>query len=405
MSEHPSEFDDFVRTIHLDELCEAAARCRDGIPCCLGPHIIGGFNVVYELIFSDEIVWMARIPLPYNCFQPEEVSASYAATLRYLKKFSTIPVPEVFAYNAQSNPENLVNATYILMERLPGHQLPVLERKSFEPDLKDVALAEKVHRQLTSVILQLASLKFDKIGSLQENPEGNFFIGPYIDPSSTAYPKHRAKTYQSLIPEHKGPFSSISSWDNAMAELNRQTALGDPEDEEYRAETVADYEILAEFSDRIVVKEFSHGPFVINHSDLTVQNILVDDEFNITGILDFPGTVVPVPSLCVFPWLFSDNISGLIPDRDAYLKIFLKEECQFPSSALRSSKIRGELMQSAITREQFELGLLGPYTSLVLPKLFKAIHKRPFESDVEYRRIASTRTWFKQLFPSWVNGL
>ena len=35
-----------------------------------------GFNVVYELVFSDDVVWMARIPLPYNCFQLEDVSAS-----------------------------------------------------------------------------------------------------------------------------------------------------------------------------------------------------------------------------------------------------------------------------------------------------------------------------------------
>lgn len=41
------------------------------------------------------------------------------------------------------------------MERLPGYQLPLLEEASLEPDLRDVARAEKVHRQSTDVILQL----------------------------------------------------------------------------------------------------------------------------------------------------------------------------------------------------------------------------------------------------------
>lgn len=114
-----------------------------------------GFNVVYELVFLGNVVWMARIPPPYNCFQAEDVSASYAAMLKYLKRHSTIPVPTVFAYCLYSSSENKVNATYILMEQLPGHQLAPLERKDFDPDPEDLALARKLHQQLADVILQL----------------------------------------------------------------------------------------------------------------------------------------------------------------------------------------------------------------------------------------------------------
>lgn len=114
-----------------------------------------GFNVVYELVFSDDVVWMARIPLPYNCFLPEEVTVSYAATLKYLKKNSSIPVPAVFAYCLQSDPENMVNASYILMEKLPGHPLPTLERLDLDIDPNHVKLAKKVHEQLTDIIFEL----------------------------------------------------------------------------------------------------------------------------------------------------------------------------------------------------------------------------------------------------------
>lgn len=117
-----------------------------------------GFNVVYELVFSDNVTWMARIPLPYNCFQAEDISTSYAATLKYLRRSTTIPVPEVFALCLQSTPGNKVNATYILMERVPGHQLPPLEQTGFDPDPKDLASAKKVHQQLTDIILQLGML-------------------------------------------------------------------------------------------------------------------------------------------------------------------------------------------------------------------------------------------------------
>jgi hypothetical protein len=82
--------------------------------------------------------------------------------------------------------------------------------------------------------------------------------------------------YHSLEPSHlRGPFSSVSAWYNAMAELNRKFALGDPEEEGSKEETVVDYELLAELVDSFVIQDFASGPFVINHNDLTVQNILV----------------------------------------------------------------------------------------------------------------------------------
>jgi hypothetical protein len=116
---------------------------------------ITGFNVVYELKFSDGIVWVARIPLPYNCYQPDEMSVSYAATLKYIKRNSTIPVPEVYAYDVQSAPENKANATYVLMERISGHALPTLERTNFEPSEEELLSAKKIHTQLIDIILQL----------------------------------------------------------------------------------------------------------------------------------------------------------------------------------------------------------------------------------------------------------
>lgn len=66
-------------------------------------------------------------------------------------------------------------------------------------------------------------------------------------------------------------------------------------------------------------------------------------------------------------------------------------------------------MQSALVRQSFEIGLMGPYTTLVLPRLFKQINNRPFDSDVEYQRIANTRNWFTERLPpdtgySWRNS-
>ena len=61
-----------------------------------------------------------------------------------------------------------------------------------------------------------------------------------------------------------------------MAGLNRDSTLKVP-DEDDKDVAVAEYELLMELSGNIIIEEFERGPFVINHNDLTVQNILVWD--------------------------------------------------------------------------------------------------------------------------------
>lgn len=74
--------------------------------------------------------------------------------------------------------------------------------------------------------------------------------------------------YKALSSRHKGPFTSVSDWYNAIRSWTESLLRCLPK-------TVADYEILAKLSDNIIVEGFRSGPFVINHNDLTVQNILV----------------------------------------------------------------------------------------------------------------------------------
>lgn len=131
---------------------------------------------------------------------------------------------------------------------------------------------------LLTVINAIATLQFDKIGSINEDTDGNFFVGPYIDSYATAYPEYKVEVYKSLEPQQRGPFNSISSWYRSMGLLQRKFVLGDPEEEEEsRDASVAQCEVLAEFAPSIALRTFEKGPFVINHNDLSPQNILVSN--------------------------------------------------------------------------------------------------------------------------------
>lgn len=86
------------------------------------------------MIFEDQVRWIARIPL---------------------KKHTTIPVPQVYGYAIGSDHRNSTGVSYILMEKLSGQPLPVLEDMDLEPNARDLALARKVHQQLADVTLEL----------------------------------------------------------------------------------------------------------------------------------------------------------------------------------------------------------------------------------------------------------
>ncbi|KAL9081413.1 MAG: hypothetical protein Q9157_000132, partial [Trypethelium eluteriae] len=225
-----------------------------------------------------------------------------------------------------------------------------------------------------------ASLTFDKIGSLRENSSGSFFVTEYVDPNTTAFPKERTAAFKSLEPKYRGPFSTVSDLYHASCLLGKAHVPIDPE-KVCREETIEDFETLDKMRSRLRIAEYEYGPFVLFHNDLTVQNILVDDEYNITGIIDFPGTVAPLQSLCVYPWLFHENYAGPMADRDLFYEVFTTREASNQSSLLASKDVRKTLLDTANDRQTFERSLQGVYTTVTLPTIYKNIYGKPYRGE------------------------
>lgn len=116
--------------------------------------------------FEDGWSCIARFTRNYEMMHKTE---SELATIEYVRKHTTIPVPEVFLVNHNEN--HVVGAAFVVMERTEGKMLC---------DIWDgLTLEHKiiVIGQLPDVFAQLAELKFDKIGSLK--PDGT--LGPLIN--------------------------------------------------------------------------------------------------------------------------------------------------------------------------------------------------------------------------------
>lgn len=126
----------------------------------------------------------------------------------------------------------------------------------------------------------LASLKFDKIGSLREDSDGGFSVVAFAD-SATGSSKARASAYNKLAKSKQGPFSSIPEFYDAMSDLNDLNVNEDPESEDEEEEEtdrenrVLQNKQLREMAPHFIIDAFCNGPFVIHHDDLTTGNILV----------------------------------------------------------------------------------------------------------------------------------
>jgi hypothetical protein len=120
----------------------------------------------------------------------------------------------------------------------------------------------------------LARHQFNQIGTLRETPSGTFKVVEYFNLYFTTYPKERAAAFCSMEGCDRGLYKSISEFYSCISKLNiLQATNGLPD--EYGPKALAEYEVLTRMASKFVVPEFDHGPFVIGHNDLTVQNILV----------------------------------------------------------------------------------------------------------------------------------
>lgn len=117
--------------IDWNALSDVAAQSRN-IHCAVGTQYgIGGRHLVKEIVFDDDVHWIARVRIPAVNFSadenfiPKPVSHSWTAnkaaemqseidTMAFLRERTDIPVPQVFKY--ETTPNNKVGAPYMLME-------------------------------------------------------------------------------------------------------------------------------------------------------------------------------------------------------------------------------------------------------------------------------------------------
>lgn len=252
--------------------------------------------MVRIICFEDRTRWIARLRMPARTPISGEKSIQDANDalllqrevdcLMLVKEQTSIPVPEVYGYMA--SPDNEIGAPFMLMECLNGNVALDLNFNHIPEEYKDKFFEAMAKIQVCSVgslstrlgpmdadIFQteISSIRFPKIGALVRRKDGGYDVGP--------------------LPGIGGPFATATEYFQAWATNVRyprsesyiRAACG-PHAEEVLSTTTAFPLEISRCANRLAAIA-DRGPFPLCHVDFGHNNIIVDNEYNILGVIDW----------------------------------------------------------------------------------------------------------------------
>ena len=193
-------------------------------------------------------------------------------TLDFLAKNTSLPIPHVHASSCSL--DNPLSRPYTLMPCLEGTPLGNLW---FDPVWMTDQRRQRVFESLALAMSQLSSFTFPKIGDLVPDPEtGCATIGP-IYPSTEEISDEGATSEDAL-----GPYDS--TYDFLLDGIRRQSECANS--------CLAQLTLLRVFASSLPDDSYTSPPFVLAFPDYNYDNILVDGEGHVTGLLDWDSTFV-----------------------------------------------------------------------------------------------------------------
>ncbi|KAI1423343.1 hypothetical protein F5Y12DRAFT_786085 [Xylaria sp. FL1777] len=334
------ELTELIKRIDTTALEARASHLRDGIPCSIPPlhydrskrsSVMGGMNYHVDICFDDGVEWIARIRR-FNATSPPPVlrdfiAQSEVATLKFLEK-TAVPSPRVFDF-ALEGADNPVGVGYILMEKLPG--------KSLRWDCTTQEQKVKIMGQLADIYIELSKYPFDLLGSLTSPDSPR--VGAFSQESLTDFEQSEMRTM--------GPFSSWEEYHKSSLRIILDLIIR----RELYSQQAVDAYLIHRFLIDLVPSVLSKSvqddqKYYLKHADDKGDHLLVDGDFNITGIIDWEWAHTAPPShafnspIGILPvGEFYDGVNELGEDETTFARL-LKEKGR---SDLADSVLHGRL--------------------------------------------------------------
>lgn len=240
---------------------------------------------------------------------------------RLLSARTTIPVPKVVAYALGDESKSI--DTFLILQYMRGEMLQSWRLKEIPVEQK-----QAFYESLADIFLQLRRLEFPAIGCLT-GTEDPHVGGPRtvfsIDINEQEISGRNPKQIQERYMDPEGGLRSASAYTHMLLDLGDNALLGRSE---ITAEQLYNMHTFREFAPGWLKPEFDREPFILTHGDFNGRNILIDDNYNIIGVLDWEWShTVPLQFFTPPLWLRNNNM-GLMAHR-SYYAFAMKEYDKF----------------------------------------------------------------------------
>ncbi|KAG6141686.1 hypothetical protein E4U28_002953 [Claviceps purpurea] len=282
--------EEMCQRIDSVKLCKRASQVRGAdVPCTidLSPEALsaamGGVNCHAEIVFDDGVVWLARFRILNVKTPPLEVRdpilQSQALTMQFLDCHTRVPSPRVFDWACESDPTNTIGVGYILMEKLNGTPLDWQRATASQK--------EKIVRQYADIMLEIARHPFDQLGWLIGTTE---FSRGEATQGAAVESQIQVGAMAGDMPQE--PFRSSQEAFRAIVEANiRMTVAREIGCAEKKLDILLVHrfrlDVLHKLSEQTATAEKGSEQFFLKHPDDKGDHILVNDDFDIVGIIDW----------------------------------------------------------------------------------------------------------------------
>lgn len=277
-----------------------------GSQCWIFDTKQGTYNHVFIIQFRNETKICLKVPATgwTKRWTPEHAAdlRREALTLRYMHQRlgDSFPCPDLLGYDATL--DNEIAAPFILMTFLPGrsgYRAWYDFKKNSNGDWNHGELGrlrEKILQSLAHHMSKLCSITFPKTGVLEfDNDDCE---NPHIVPemrSSIDYGKEQDP--ENPYPSSRKHVKTFSKTRELFHDMWAQVKLDDDDECDQAREKMlsqVSFHLPRSFDARIEGRSYCdmEESFSIAHDDLDLQNILVDNDGNVTGILDWDKATI-----------------------------------------------------------------------------------------------------------------
>lgn len=248
--------------------------------------------------------FIMRVTLPVA---PGAKTDSEVATIAFIRKYTTIAVPQIVAHD--SNLKNELGFEWIIMERFEAQPLDELWHQM------SWLKKQLVVQQLALYWTELLSIRLSKIGSIHtantDQPD-RVFVEPY-EVGEIVLPEFFVGDHIQLDID-RGPYNSSRNYLGACLDilLHNATKLLESEDQDdiEHGQTMRDvYDGLQIVVPRYFPHSSHHEQTLVFHRDVSTMNILVNADGDFVSIVDWECVAaVPIWQACELPQLLKGPV-------------------------------------------------------------------------------------------------